>query len=58
MLSTTRDTIEELIQFEGFRLRLIDTAGLRESDDVIDEVGVAKAKEELAEAQLMLSYAL
>ena len=51
---TTRDTIEEVIQFEGFRLRLIDTAGLRESDDVIEQVGVAKAKEELAKAQLML----
>ncbi|MBB00247.1 MAG: tRNA uridine-5-carboxymethylaminomethyl(34) synthesis GTPase MnmE [Saprospirales bacterium] len=51
---TTRDTIEEVIQFEGFRLRLIDTAGLRESDDIIEQVGVAKAKEELAKAQLML----
>ena len=51
---TTRDTIEEVIQFKGFRLRLIDTAGLRESDDVIEQVGVAKAKEELAKAQLML----
>ena len=51
---TTRDTIEEVVQFEGFRLRLIDTAGLRESDDVIEQVGVAKAKEELAKAQLML----
>ena len=51
---TTRDTIEEVIQFEGFHLRLIDTAGLRESDDLIEQVGVAKAKEELAKAQLML----
>ena len=51
---TTRDTIEEVIQFEGFRLRLIDTAGLRESDDLIEQVGVAKAKEELTKAQLML----
>ena len=50
---TTR-SIEEVIQFEGFRLRLIDTAGLRESDDIIEQVGVAKAKEELAKAQLML----
>ena len=51
---TTRDTIEETFNVEGILFRLIDTAGLRESDDPIERIGIARAYEKLATAQLVL----
>lgn len=51
---TTRDTIEEIINIEGILFRLIDTAGLRESVDVIELIGVGKSMEKMQEADLVL----
>lgn len=51
---TTRDTIEEAIVVDGIPLRLIDTAGLRRPRGEIEEEGVARARENLAGADLVL----
>lgn len=51
---TTRDTIEETFNIDGILFRLIDTAGLRESDDRIEQIGVSRAYEKLSTAQLVL----
>ncbi|MBP6431765.1 MAG: tRNA uridine-5-carboxymethylaminomethyl(34) synthesis GTPase MnmE [Ferruginibacter sp.] len=54
---TTRDTIEDTIQIEGVNFRFIDTAGLRQTTDVIEKVGVEKARQKIAEAQIVLFVA-
>lgn len=51
---TTRDTVEENILFDGLNLRLIDTAGLRESDDRVERVGMQRTMEALRNADLIL----
>lgn len=51
---TTRDTIEELTQLGGFPCRLIDTAGLRETEDVLESIGVARTKKAVNEADLVI----
>ena len=51
---TTRDTLEELAQIRGIPVRLVDTAGLRESDDPIEREGVARTMSSVAVAQLVL----
>ena len=52
---TTRDTIEETININGILFRLIDTAGIREhSTDVIEIIGVAKSKEKIKQADIVL----
>lgn len=51
---TTRDTIEEVISLRGIPLRLVDTAGLRESADVIEREGVARTRRMLETADLVL----
>ena len=51
---TTRDTIEEVINIDGILFRLIDTAGLRESADVIETIGVEKSLEKLKQADIVL----
>lgn len=51
---TTRDTIEETLQLGGFTCRLIDTAGLRETADSLESIGVARSKEAIAAADLVL----
>lgn len=51
---TTRDTIEEYVSVKGIALRLIDTAGIRESENSVEKIGIEKAKENIAEAQLCL----
>ncbi len=52
---TTRDIVEETVRFAGIPLRLADTAGLRETDDAVERVGVAAAKRRIEEAQLVLA---
>lgn len=51
---TTRDTIEEAINLEGITFRFIDTAGLRETSDAIESIGVTKAKEKVRQAKVLL----
>lgn len=51
---TTRDTIEETINLKGIPLRLIDTAGVRESDDAIERQGMARTEQQLQRAELVL----
>ncbi|WP_166334334.1 tRNA uridine-5-carboxymethylaminomethyl(34) synthesis GTPase MnmE [Sphingobacterium chungjuense] len=51
---TTRDTIEEMMTIDGVTFRFIDTAGLRETLDTIEAIGVARAKEKVAAAKLLL----
>ncbi|MDR0532851.1 MAG: tRNA uridine-5-carboxymethylaminomethyl(34) synthesis GTPase MnmE [Verrucomicrobiales bacterium] len=51
---TTRDTIEEEIILEGVVIRLIDSAGLRESDDEIEKLGIARTQQALDKADLVL----
>ena len=51
---TTRDTIEEVIHLKGTAFRFVDTAGLRETTDVIEKIGVTKAKEKIASAKVLL----
>lgn len=51
---TTRDTIEESINLDGITFRFIDTAGLRETMDTIEAIGVTKAKEKVRQAKVLL----
>ncbi|MDO4681003.1 MAG: tRNA uridine-5-carboxymethylaminomethyl(34) synthesis GTPase MnmE [Aerococcus sp.] len=51
---TTRDTIEEYVNVNGVPLRLIDTAGIRETDDVVERIGVERSRKALEEADLVL----
>lgn len=51
---TTRDTIEEVVNLRGVALRLIDTAGIRQSSDVVEQMGVARSLDLLQEADLVL----
>ncbi|PVH24440.1 tRNA uridine-5-carboxymethylaminomethyl(34) synthesis GTPase MnmE [Sphingobacterium corticibacter] len=51
---TTRDTIEEMMTIDGVTFRFIDTAGLRETLDTIEAIGVARAKEKVAAAKVLL----
>ena len=51
---TTRDTIEEAITLEGITFRFIDTAGIRETTDTIEAIGVTKAKEKVKQAKVLL----
>jgi tRNA modification GTPase len=51
---TTRDTIEEVFTLNGIQFRLIDTAGLRDSTDTIEKIGVGKTKESMNKAELLV----
>ena len=51
---TTRDTVEEYVTVNGIALRLIDTAGIRESDNSVEKIGIEKAKENIEESELCL----
>ncbi|AMM52144.1 tRNA modification GTPase MnmE [Rufibacter sp. DG15C] len=51
---TTRDVIEDEAQVGGIRFRFIDTAGLRETQDTVEAIGVARTKEQLQKASLVL----
>ncbi|MFW5864675.1 MAG: tRNA uridine-5-carboxymethylaminomethyl(34) synthesis GTPase MnmE [Candidatus Izemoplasmataceae bacterium] len=51
---TTRDTIEGTVNIGGLMLHLIDTAGIRESDDIVEKIGIEKAKAVIQEAELIL----
>lgn len=51
---TTRDIIEEYINIDGIPLRIIDTAGIRQTEDLVEKMGVEKAEKYLKEADLIL----
>src|SRR5699024_1250519 len=51
---TTRDTIEEYVNVRGIPLHLIDTAGIRETEDIVEKIGVEKSRKILQEADLVL----
>ena len=51
---TTRDVIEEYVNIKGVPLKLIDTAGIRETDDIVEKIGVERSRQALAEADLIL----
>ena len=51
---TTRDTVEESVMVGSTRLRLIDTAGIRETGDTVEALGVARSRKALEEADLVL----
>jgi len=52
---TTRDVLRETVRVDGLELTLVDTAGLRESDDAIEREGMRRARSELARADLVLA---
>ncbi|MET1114066.1 MAG: tRNA uridine-5-carboxymethylaminomethyl(34) synthesis GTPase MnmE [Comamonas sp.] len=51
---TTRDKVQQTIQIEGVPLHVIDTAGLRESEDTVERIGIARAWDEIAAADAVL----
>lgn len=54
---TTRDTLEESINLGGIVLNLVDTAGIRDTEDVVERIGVDKAKEAAGDADLVIYVA-
>lgn len=54
---TTRDTLQEHIQLKGISLNLIDTAGIRDTEDIVEQIGVSRARRALEEADLILYVA-
>ena len=54
---TTRDTLEELIQIKGIVLRIIDTAGIRNTQDMVEKIGVERAKAEAEGADFVIYVA-
>ncbi len=54
---TTRDTVEEILHLGGLALRLIDTAGLRHSDDLVEQAGIERTGRAIANADLVIEVA-
>lgn len=52
---TTRDIIEEYVNIDGIPLRIIDTAGIRDTDDIVEQIGVDRAKETVIDADLIIA---
>ena len=52
---TTRDTIEEFVNIEGIPLKLVDTAGIRETDNEVEKIGVVKSKKIANDADLIIA---
>jgi tRNA modification GTPase len=52
---TTRDVLREVVRVDGVELTLVDTAGLRDTDDVVEAEGIRRARAELAKADLVLA---
>lgn len=53
---TTRDTIEAWIDLDGYPVRLVDTAGLRATDDAIEAEGVRRSQEQMARADVVIAF--
>ena len=54
---TTRDTLEEQIYLDGINLNIVDTAGIRDTDDIVEQIGVEKARSAAKEADLLIYVA-
>jgi tRNA modification GTPase len=52
---TTRDIIEETVNFDGLSVRLLDTAGIRHTDDLVEQEGISRALEKIPQADLVLA---
>lgn len=52
---TTRDIIEEFVNIDGIPLKIIDTAGIRETEDVVEQIGVTRARESIKDADLIIA---
>lgn len=51
---TTRDTVEEVLNIDGYSFRFIDTAGIRDTSDVVEQMGIERSMEKVQHAQLIL----
>ncbi|WP_414045390.1 tRNA uridine-5-carboxymethylaminomethyl(34) synthesis GTPase MnmE [Macrococcus equi] len=51
---TTRDVLEEYVNVRGVPLRLVDTAGIRETEDIVEKIGVERSRQALSKADLIL----
>ena len=51
---TTRDTVEEVVKFGGVKLRLIDTAGIRETADTVEAIGVERSRQAIENADMVI----
>ena len=51
---TTRDTIEEFVNIKGMPVRIVDTAGIRHTNETVEELGIQRARAKLADADLVL----
>ena len=51
---TTRDTIEETFEYKGFKFVLIDTAGIRKTNNLVEELGINRSKEMIKSADIIL----
>ena len=51
---TTRDVLEESIQLNGISLNIVDTAGIRKTEDIVEKIGVNKAKDQMQDADLVI----
>ena len=51
---TTRDTIEEILQIDGLSFRFIDTAGIRESEDTVEKIGIERTYRKISSAEVVL----
>jgi tRNA modification GTPase len=54
---TTRDILEEQLQLQGISLNILDTAGIRSTDDLVEQIGVSRAREQAKDADLILYVA-
>lgn len=52
---TTRDTVEETVEIDEFKFRFIDTAGLRDTDDPIERLGIERTRKSIAEASVIIA---
>lgn len=55
LAGTTRDVVEETVSLGGVMLRLADTAGLRDTDDLVEQIGVGRTKEHIQNAELVIA---
>lgn len=51
---TTRDTVEEYVSINGVPLKLVDTAGIHDTDDIVEQIGVERSKKAITQADLIL----